>query len=106
MQANWWTSDINKLQREISLRARDMLFLISVGKRWYESRPFSGLPVDVSHVSSSIRLVLASCDDKGKKGDVSVLMREGAELSSSFPVAVCRSQPDPIGETLKVIVLK
>ena len=106
MQANWWTTDINKLQREIPLRGADMLSLISAGKQWYESRPFSSLPVDVSHVSLSVRLVLASCDGKGKKGEVSVLMREGAESSSSFPVAVCGSQFDPIGETLKVIVLK
>ena len=106
MQANWWTTDINKLQREIPLRAGDMLSLINVGKQWYEGRPFSGLPVDVNHVSSSVRLVLASCGGKRKKGEVSVLMREGAESSSSFPVAVCGSQFDPIGETLKVIVLK
>lgn len=106
MQANWWTSDINKLQREIPLRAGDMLSLISAGKQWYEGRPFSGLPVDVSHVSSSVRLVLARCDGKGKKEEVSVYMREGAKSSSSFPIAVCGSQLDPIGETLKVIVLK
>ena len=99
MQANWWTADVSKLQREIPLRGADMLKLISAGKRWYEKKPFFGLPVDVAHVSSSLRLVLVDCSEKDK---VSVLMREGAESGSSLPVAVCGSQFDPIRETLKV----
>ena len=103
MQANWWTADINKLQKEIPLRASDMLPLINVGKKWYESKPFYGLPVDVGHVSSSARLVLVSCGAKGKKGEMSVLAREGAESGSSLPVVVCGSQFDPIKEILEVI---
>ena len=105
LQANWWPADIKQLQRDVPLRTRDMFSLINAGKRWYESKPFSGLPVDVGHVSASLRLVLANCI-QGKKNEVeevSVLMRGGAGTSSTLPVVVCGSQLDPIGETLKVV---
>lgn len=106
MQANWWTADLDKLQREVPLRAHDMLSLIGAGKKWYGSKSFSRLPADVSHVSSSVRLVLVDFDVKGKGGEVSVLARDGdgAEMmsGSSLPVAVCGSQQDLIGDTLKV----
>ena len=106
MQANWWPADIDKLQKEIPLRARDMLSLINAGRQWYESKPFHSLPVDAAHVSSSLRLVLVNCGESGKKkemgGEVSVLMSSGAGSSTSLPVAVGGSQFDPIGETLKV----
>ena len=78
-----------------------MLTLIDVGKQWYEKKQFTGLPADVAHVSSSLRLVLVDCGQK--EGEMSVLMREGAAGSgSALPVAMCGSQFDPIGETLKV----
>jgi hypothetical protein len=109
MQANWWPADIDKLQKEVPLRAWDMLSLIKEGRQWYERKPFHSLPADVAHVSSSLRLVLANCDESEKKnskketggGEVSVLMRSGAAAgsSTSLPVAVGGS---PIGETLKV----
>ena len=107
MQANWWPADTDKLQKEIPLRARDMLSLINAGKQWYKSKPFHSLPVDIAHVSSSLRLVLVNCGGEGKKketGEVSVLMSSGAAAgsSTSLPVAMCGSQFDPIGETLKV----
>ena len=111
MQANWWTADIDKLKKEIPLRARDMLSLINTGRQWYENKPFHSMPVNVPHVSSSLRLVLVNCGESGKKkkemgGEVSVLMNSGAGSSTSFPVAVGGSQLNPIGETLKVIVTK
>ena len=107
MQANWWPADTDKLQKELPLRARDMLSLINAGKQWYENKPFHSLPVDVAHVSSSFRLVLVNCGGEGKEketGEVSVLMSSGtaAGSSTSLPVVVCGSQFDPIGETLKV----
>ena len=108
MQANWWPANIEKLQKEVPLRARDMLSLINAGRQWYESKPFHSMPVDSPHVSSSLRLVLVNCGESGKKkkketgGEVSVLMSSGAGSSTSLPVAVGGSQFDPIGETLKV----
>ena len=105
MQANWWTADVDKLQKEVLLRARDMLFLINAGRQWYERKPFHSMPVDVAHVSSSLRLVLVNCGKKKKeKGEVSVLMSSGAAAgsSTSLPVAMGGSRFDPIGETLKV----
>ena len=106
MQANWWTADINKLQKEVPLRATDMLSLINAGRQWYERKPFHTLPVDVAHVSSSLRLVLVNCGKKKKEkgGEVSVLMSSGAAAgsSTSLPVAMGGSRFDPIGETLKV----
>ena len=113
MQANWWTADVDKLQKEIPLRARDMLFLINAGRQWYESKPFHSMPVDVAHVSSSLRLVLVNCGDSGKKKkekgvEVSVLMSSvaAAGSSTSLPVAIGGAQLNPIRETLKVIIVK
>ena len=108
MQAKWWPADVSKLQKEVPLHAGDMLSLISAGRQWYESKPFHSLPVDVAHVSSSLRLVLINCGESGKKketgGEVSVLMSSGeAESSTSLPVAV---QFNSIGETLTVTVTK
>ena len=108
MQANWWPADIDKLQKEIPLRNSDMLSLINAGRQWYENKPFHSMPVDIPHVSSSLRLVLVNCGESGKKkkemgGEVSVLMNSGAGSSTSLPVAVGGSQ---FGETLKVIVTK
>lgn len=107
MQANWWPADIDKLQKKVPLRATDMLSLINAGRQWYERKPFHSLPVDVAHVSSSLRLVLVNCGESGKKkketgGEVSVLMSSRAGGSTSLPVAIGSSQFDPIGETLKV----
>jgi hypothetical protein len=107
MQANWWPANIDKLQKEVPLRAGDMLSLINAGRQWYERKPFHSLPADVAHVSSSLRLVLVNCEKKKKEtggGEVSVLMSSGAAAgsSTSLPVAVGGSQFDPIGETLKV----
>ena len=110
MQANWWPADIEKLQKEVPLRAGDMLDLIDTGKQWYEQKPFHSLPVDVAHVSSSLRLVLVNCGDSDKKKEggtgkeqVSVLVKSGAgSLSTSLPVAVGGHKLNPIGETLKV----
>ena len=108
MQANWWPADIDKLQKEVPLRDWDMLSLINTGRQWYERKPFHSMPVDVAHVSSSLRLVLVNCGESGKKkeigGEVSVLMSSGAGSSTSLPVVVDGSQFNPIAETLKVIV--
>ena len=84
-----------------------MLSLINAGRQWYERKPFHSLPVDVAHVSSSLRLVLVNCGESGKKKkepveEVSVLMSSGAGGSTSLPVAIGGSQFDPIGNTLKV----
>ena len=111
MQANWWPADINKLQKEVPLRAEDMLSLIDAGRQWYERKPFHSLPVDIAHMSSSLRLVVVNCGDSGKKKkketgrEVSVLMRSGAAAGSTtaLPVAVGGSKPDPIGKTLEVL---
>ena len=112
MQANWWPADVNKLQKEVPLRAEDMLSLIDAGRQWYERKPFHSLPVDVAHVSSSLRLVLVNCGDSEKKketGEVSVLMSSGAAAGSTTALPVSTvgpgsSKSDPIGETLEVIV--
>ena len=110
MQANWWPADVNKLHKEVPLRAGDMLSLIDKGRQWYEKKPFHSLPVDVAHVSSSLRLVLVNCGDSEKKkketgGEVSVLMSSGAAAGSTtaLPVAVGGSQFNPIGKTLEVL---
>ena len=108
MQANWWPADTDKLQKEVHLRAGDMLSLINAGRWWYERKPFHSMPVDVAHVSSSLRLVLVNCGESGKKkktetgGEVSVLMSSGAGNSTSLPVVVDGSQ---FRETLKVILI-
>ena len=83
-----------------------MLSLINAGRKWYERKPFHSMPVDVAHVSSSLRLVLVNGESGKKKkemgGEVSMLMISQAESSTSLPVAVGGSQFDPIGETLRV----
>ena len=109
MQANWWQADTSKLVKEVPLRDEDILDLIDAGKQWYERKPFHSLPVDVAHVSSSLRLVLVNCGDSDKKKEggtgeeLSVLVNSGAgSLSTSLPVAMDGDQLDPIREALKV----
>ena len=105
LQANWFTADTKQLPENLHLRARDILPLIDAGKKWYESgKPFSGLPVNVGHVSTSLRLVITYCMSGADEGQVSVLLK-GAAVGgcSALPVCLCETMvQDPIGTTVKV----
>ena len=59
IQAGWFPADKQHLQ-SLGLRAYDCLRLVEVARDWYKQkqRPFTGLPVQVGHVSSSLRLVV------------------------------------------------
>lgn len=106
LQANWFTADTARLPELVLLRAPDILPLINAGKEWYErGRPFSGLPVNVGHVSASIRLVLTYCTSGAEEGQVSVLVNGAAGSCSALPVCVCDMMTrNPIGESVKVCV--
>ncbi len=69
IQASWFPSDPTHLSTAIPLRAWDCLPLVKLAREWYQEReraggrpPFSGLPAQVGHVSSSIRVVAVSID--------------------------------------------
>ena len=89
LQANWFAADTDQLPKKLHLRAPDILALIDTGKKWYESKPFSGLPVNVGHVSTSLRLVVTYCASSSDEGQVSVLVKGDAGSSSILPVVVC-----------------
>ena len=59
IQAGWFSAEQKKLQYEVGLRARDILPLVGLAAKWYQQpqRPFTGLPIQAGHVSSSLRLV-------------------------------------------------
>ena len=57
LQAGWFPADSQQLQ-ELGLRAHDCLRVVEVARDWYQQRSFTGLPVQVGHVSSSLRLVV------------------------------------------------
>ena len=47
---------------EVNLRAQDVLPLIDLARSWYKERPFTGLPAQVGHVSTSVRIVAVHSD--------------------------------------------
>lgn len=60
MQAGWFSKqEIATLQ----LRAPDILPLIECGRGWC-GRGYGGLPVQVGHVSSSLRLIVVAHDNQ------------------------------------------
>ena len=99
LQANWFAADTDQLPEMVRLRAPNFLHLIDIGKKWHESKPFSSLPVNVGHVSVSVRLVVAYCPSDADKSDVSVLVK-----GSTLPVCLCdMTIQSPIGDTVKVL---
>lgn len=106
LQANWFTVDTDKLSELVLLRTSDILPLIDAGRKWYErGKPFSGLPVNVGHVSASLRLVVTYCTSSTEEGQVFVLVNGTAGSFSALPVCVCdMTTRNPIGESLKVHV--
>ena len=104
LQANWFTVDTDKLPEVVRLRAPDILPLIDAGKKWYtRSKPFSGLPVNVGHVSASLRLVVTYCSSGTEEDQVFVLVNGAAGSCSALPVCVCDMMTrNPIGESVKV----
>ena len=106
LQANWFTVDTDQLPEIVLLRAPDILPLIDAGKKWYErGKPFSGLPVNVGHVSASVRLVVTYCTSSTEEGQVYVLVKGAAAAGScsALPVCVCDMMTrNPIGESVKV----
>lgn len=102
LQAQWLPADPDHLPERVPLRAPDILPLIEIGKKWQERKPFSGLPVNVGHVSVSVRLVVVYCTSDADEGQVSVLVKE-----SSLPVCVCdKMVRDPIRAALTVCFCK
>ena len=89
-QAGWFTTDTSQLEKELKLRNNSILPLIEQAARWFESRPFSGLPVAVGHVSSSQRLVLVH--DDGRELRVLLAKEEGG--TTRLPV--CLVQRDTL----------
>lgn len=103
LQANWFDADTSTLPRKLHLRAYDILSLIDAGKTWQKSKPLSCLPVNVGHVSASVRLVVAHCTSNTDDGKVSVLMKKSADTSTALPAYVIdRTFFDPIKEAIEV----
>lgn len=78
LQAGWFSKLETSLTR---LRANDILRLIDAGREWNEGKRFGGLPVEVGHVSSSLRLILVTQDNNQPL----VLVRSQGQGSSLFP---------------------
>lgn len=97
LQANWFAADTDKLPEMVRLRAPDILPLIDAGKKWHESKPFTSLPVNVGHVSVSVRFAVVYCPSNADKNDVSVLVKENA-----LPVCVCDMTVRNPVDTIKV----
>ena len=84
LQAGWFPADTKRLKKEVQIRAFDIIRLIDLAIPWFESRPFSGLPVAVGHVSSSQRLVLVH--DDGRELRVLLAKEEGG--TTRLPVCM------------------
>ena len=62
MQAQWLSADVNKLRREVQLRANDCVKIISLAREWHllsEGERCSGGFISAPHASSNMRLVVA-----------------------------------------------
>lgn len=66
----------------LNLRANDILRLIEIGRQRAEGRKYDGLPVEVGHVSSSLRIILVAHDNT----QLLVLERTKPQGSTNFPV--------------------
>lgn len=80
LQARWFSQDE---LRSVHLRARDICPLIEAGRRWAGGKRYGGLPVLVGHVSSTLRLILATHDGS----HLLVLVRAGEGGTTHFPIA-------------------
>ena len=78
LQAGWFTPQELRLTR---LRATDVSPLIDTGREWSGGKRYGGLPVEVGHVSSSLRLIMVARDD----ARLLVLVRTQALGSTRFP---------------------
>ena len=62
MQAQWLSADIDKLCREVMLRASDCVEIISLAQKWHllsEGERCSGGFISAPHASSNMRLIVA-----------------------------------------------
>ena len=106
LQANWFEADTSILPKKLHLRAYDILPLIDAGKAWQRSKLLTSLPVDVGHVSASVRLVVAHCTSSSDEGQVSVLMEGSTVSSTRLPVYVIdKAFSDPIRGAVKVTAI-
>lgn len=78
LQAGWFTPQELRLVR---LRASDVSPLIELGRQWSRGRRYGGLPVEVGHVSSSLRLIMVARDN----AQLLVLVRTKGLGSTRFP---------------------
>ena len=81
LQANWFSR--NDIAHSICLRATDILPLIGVGIKRAEGERFKGLPVEMGHVSTSLRLIITHQDTI--KNEMSVLTHSKGQGSTVFP---------------------
>ena len=60
IQGGWFTANTRRLPREVELRGDDFLPLVELAAKWYRQpqSPFTGLPAQVGHASTSLRLVI------------------------------------------------
>ena len=80
LQAGWFNKqELTSLQ----LRARDILPLIETGREWVRrGRKYGGLPVQLGHVCSSLRLILVVRDS----AQLLMLVRSDQRSTTNFPV--------------------
>ena len=64
IQGGWFPANTRRLQREVELRGDDFLSLVELAAKWYRQpqSPFTGLPAQVGHASSSLRMVIVHED--------------------------------------------
>lgn len=97
LQAGWFSQQQLRGPVGLNLRAGDILPLIEAGRRWSSAGSKSGgLPVEMGHVSSFLRLILIAKDSK----QLLVLVRTAGN-TTHFPV-VTTDFADNIQEGLKV----
>ena len=94
IQGAWLPADTTRLTQEVKLRAPDIIKLIKIASKWYETRPYICLPVPVGHVSSSLRLLLVHDDRRVLR----VLVAKEGGGSTRLPISLCSHQT--IGQVL------
>lgn len=82
LQAGWFGREELK---HLNLRATDICPLIYAGRKWVGDKRYGGLPVEVGHVSSTLRLVLVARDST-QLWVLRAVREEGKGLTTHFPV--------------------
>lgn len=79
LQAGWFSQ---QEMATLNLRARDILPLIEVGRKWSVGRHYGGIPVQVEHVRSSLRLISVARDNAHT---IIIVAKSQGRSTSSFP---------------------